>query len=101
MKQDTMEDTIVQDYRAYTADEILRGILEFSESRGWTDPANLGHWLGAIQRWADGFSPTPEIRYQLRNWHHISCHSIAGAECTCLERREALITELSGSYKRP
>jgi hypothetical protein len=44
--------TIVQDYREYTAEEILHGILQFSERSGWGDPANLGHWLGAAQRWA-------------------------------------------------
>jgi hypothetical protein len=44
--------TIVQDYREYTAEEILHGIVKFTEQAGWGDPANLGHWLGAAQRWA-------------------------------------------------
>lgn len=43
--------SIVQDYREYTADEILHGIVKFTEQAGWGDPANLGHWLGAAQRW--------------------------------------------------
>lgn len=43
---------IVQDYREYTAEEILHGIVKFTEQAGWGDPANLGHWLGAAQRWA-------------------------------------------------
>jgi hypothetical protein len=42
----------VQDYREYTEREILLGILDFSRRTGWGDPANLGHWLGAAQRWA-------------------------------------------------
>lgn len=39
-------------------------------------------------------SRAPEIRYQLRNAHNVTCAWIARAgECTCVEWREALIAE--------
>lgn len=45
-------------------------------------------------------SPSPEIRYQLRNWHHVTCAGFGGQACTCLAQREALIAELAYKEKQ-
>lgn len=37
---------------------------------------------------------SPEIRYMMRDVHHVTCLVAAGA-CTCLEWREKLIAELA------
>jgi hypothetical protein len=37
----------------------------------------------------------PELRHQLRNWHHVTCSNFGGGACTCLAAREALIAELA------
>jgi hypothetical protein len=44
---------------------------------------------------APKLSPAPEIRYQLRNWHHVTCTIPFAGPCTCLEARENLIKELT------
>ena len=43
-------------------------------------------------------APSPEIRYQLRNWHHVTCGNFGGNACTCLDAREALIIELDDLF---
>jgi hypothetical protein len=73
-------------YRRVDAEEALRA------ARSDTQACYCDECLGIYRSTQ---MQGPEIRYQLRNWHHVTCAGLGGQACNCWRQREELIAELA------
>jgi predicted nucleic acid-binding Zn-ribbon protein len=81
--------------------EALREMVCVAKFAGWEE-ATTGRQIifqqaraALAQHPAPKLSPAPEIRHQLRDWHHVTCSNFGGGACSCLDARENLIRELT------